>query len=354
MRLMAGWARPRPPRNTTIVPAASLVQRLATCSLRSCPRATGGRPGPARASNRRPPASRSPGTRSTPKPAASVTRPGRLDLPTISSGVGPRRREHRRIAAHERRAAVPRPARSDAGILRGLMSEISEEDARWKPAPDRFSIAEVLAHLSHSEGTATARGSTGSWPRRRRSSSRTTRRCISICTRTPTRRRTSGTSRTSGKTNIELLRGLPAETGGRKAMHPVGGRDHALADAARVGAARSRARPADRGAGAGAEVPGGRGPLGRGLSVEAMTIRRLFARLASRARSRRRRSFRCPTRSSGCHQERGLRARDRELRVRDRERESAEARIRLITGATRVSQGLDLSVAHGDRESVPS
>jgi hypothetical protein len=38
------------------------------------------------------------------------------------------------------------------GILRGLMSEISEEDARWKPAPDRFSIAEVLAHLSHSEG----------------------------------------------------------------------------------------------------------------------------------------------------------------------------------------------------------
>src|SRR4030095_10421006 len=37
-------------------------------------------------------------------------------------------------------------------ILRGLMSEISEEDARWKPAGDRFSIAEVLSHLSHSEG----------------------------------------------------------------------------------------------------------------------------------------------------------------------------------------------------------
>jgi hypothetical protein len=37
-------------------------------------------------------------------------------------------------------------------ILRGLMTEISEDDARWKPAPDRFSIAEVLAHLSHSEG----------------------------------------------------------------------------------------------------------------------------------------------------------------------------------------------------------
>jgi len=37
-------------------------------------------------------------------------------------------------------------------ILRALMSEISDEGARWKPAPDRFSIAEVLAHLSHSEG----------------------------------------------------------------------------------------------------------------------------------------------------------------------------------------------------------
>src|SRR5262245_60311077 len=38
------------------------------------------------------------------------------------------------------------------GILRDLMTGISDDDARWKPAPDRFSIAEVLAHLSHSEG----------------------------------------------------------------------------------------------------------------------------------------------------------------------------------------------------------
>ena len=37
-------------------------------------------------------------------------------------------------------------------ILRGLMVELSDEDARWKPAPDRFSVAEVLAHLSHAEG----------------------------------------------------------------------------------------------------------------------------------------------------------------------------------------------------------
>ena len=38
------------------------------------------------------------------------------------------------------------------GVLRGLMSEVSDEEARWKPGPERFSIAEVLAHLSQAEG----------------------------------------------------------------------------------------------------------------------------------------------------------------------------------------------------------
>jgi hypothetical protein len=33
------------------------------------------------------------------------------------------------------------------GILRGLMSELTDDDARWKPAPDRISVAEVVAHL---------------------------------------------------------------------------------------------------------------------------------------------------------------------------------------------------------------
>src|SRR5260370_13027334 len=41
---------------------------------------------------------------------------------------------------------------ADPGILRALMTELTEADARWKPAPERFSVAEVLAHLSHSEG----------------------------------------------------------------------------------------------------------------------------------------------------------------------------------------------------------
>jgi hypothetical protein len=41
---------------------------------------------------------------------------------------------------------------STPDILRGLMCELSEADAYWKPSPDRFSVAEVLGHLSHMEG----------------------------------------------------------------------------------------------------------------------------------------------------------------------------------------------------------
>ena len=37
-------------------------------------------------------------------------------------------------------------------ILRGLRRELNHDAAEWKPAAERFSVAEVLAHLSHSEG----------------------------------------------------------------------------------------------------------------------------------------------------------------------------------------------------------
>ena len=37
-------------------------------------------------------------------------------------------------------------------ILRLLMDGLSEEDAKWKPGPHRFSVAETLEHLSHVEG----------------------------------------------------------------------------------------------------------------------------------------------------------------------------------------------------------
>jgi hypothetical protein len=37
-------------------------------------------------------------------------------------------------------------------ILRGLLASVTEEQTVWKPAPGRWSIAEVLEHMSHVEG----------------------------------------------------------------------------------------------------------------------------------------------------------------------------------------------------------
>ncbi len=37
-------------------------------------------------------------------------------------------------------------------ILRALLATVSEEQTYWKPGPDRWSIAEILEHLSHIEG----------------------------------------------------------------------------------------------------------------------------------------------------------------------------------------------------------
>src|SRR5262249_26558863 len=45
-----------------------------------------------------------------------------------------------------------RQLESTPEILRLLMEGLSDDDTKWKPAPNRFSIAEVLEHLSHVEG----------------------------------------------------------------------------------------------------------------------------------------------------------------------------------------------------------
>jgi hypothetical protein len=52
-----------------------------------------------------------------------------------------KRLEH---AALEHLAATP-------DILRALLTGVSPEQAYWKPRPDRYSIAELLEHLSHVE-----------------------------------------------------------------------------------------------------------------------------------------------------------------------------------------------------------
>lgn len=108
-------------------------------------------------------------------------------------------------------------------ILRGLTAEISGEDARWKPAEDRFSIAEVLAHLSHSE-----------WHCYRARLDRFLAEPMPelepddaqmhlALYRNADPEKELGRLTDQRAANIELLRGLPAQTGARKAMHKAAG-----------------------------------------------------------------------------------------------------------------------------------
>ena len=108
-------------------------------------------------------------------------------------------------------------------ILRGLMSEISDEDARWKPAPDRFSIAEVLAHLSHSEGHC-YRARVDKFLSEEMPELETDDAQMHLeLYKNADPEENFGHFEDQRETNVELLRGLPAETGGRKARHLAAG-----------------------------------------------------------------------------------------------------------------------------------
>jgi hypothetical protein len=108
-------------------------------------------------------------------------------------------------------------------IVRGLMSEISDEDARWKPAPDRFSIAEVLAHLSHSEGhcyrARVDRFLSEEMPELEPDDAQMHLELY----KNADPEEEIGRFEDQRETNIELLRRLPAETGARKARHLAAG-----------------------------------------------------------------------------------------------------------------------------------
>ena len=108
-------------------------------------------------------------------------------------------------------------------ILRGLMSEVSDEDARWKPAPDRFSIAEVLAHLSHSEGhcyrARLDRFLSEEMPVFEPDDAQMHLELY----KNADPEESFAHFEDQRETNIELLRGLPAETGTRKARHLAAG-----------------------------------------------------------------------------------------------------------------------------------
>jgi hypothetical protein len=51
---------------------------------------------------------------------------------------------------------IPEQLELTPGVIRSLLAGLTPEQVVWKPAPDRFSIAEVLAHLAHTEHHAYA------------------------------------------------------------------------------------------------------------------------------------------------------------------------------------------------------
>jgi hypothetical protein len=108
-------------------------------------------------------------------------------------------------------------------ILRGLMAEISEDDSRWKPADGRFSIAEVLSHLSHSEGhcyrARVDRFLAEDYPELEPDDAQMHLDHY----RNADPEEDFAHFEDQRETNIELLRGLPAETGNRKALHRSAG-----------------------------------------------------------------------------------------------------------------------------------
>lgn len=108
-------------------------------------------------------------------------------------------------------------------ILRGLMTEISEQDARWKPAEDRFSIAQVLSHLSHSEGHCyRARVDlflSQQMPEFEPDDAQMHLEVYKNANLAEDLRRFED----QRQANLKLLRGLPAEAGDRKALHRAAG-----------------------------------------------------------------------------------------------------------------------------------
>ena len=113
--------------------------------------------------------------------------------------------------------------RATPAILRGLMAEISEEDARWKPADDRFSIAEVLSHLSHSEGHCYRARLDRFLAEDRPEFEPDDARMHLDVYRHADPEEDFGHFEDQRAANVGLLRGLPAAAGDRKALHRSAG-----------------------------------------------------------------------------------------------------------------------------------
>lgn len=110
-----------------------------------------------------------------------------------------------------------------SGILRGLMSELTDDDARWKPAPDRFSVAEVLAHLSHSEGHCYRMRLDRFLAETRPTFEPDDAQMYLDLYRDADPEDAFNQFEEQRETNVAYLRGLPSEAGGRVAMHQEAG-----------------------------------------------------------------------------------------------------------------------------------
>jgi DinB superfamily len=108
-------------------------------------------------------------------------------------------------------------------ILRGLMCELSEEDAAWKPAPDRFSVAEVLAHLSHSEGHCYRARLDRFLDEEMPAFEADDAQMHLHLYRDADAEDSFDHFEEQRETNVEFLRDLPAEAGERRAMHSAAG-----------------------------------------------------------------------------------------------------------------------------------
>jgi hypothetical protein len=104
-------------------------------------------------------------------------------------------------------------------ILRGLMAGLSHDDVRWKPAPDRFSIGEVLAHLSHSDWHCYRRRVDQFMSEERPELEPDEASFHLELYRNADPEDAFDHFEKQRKTNIEYLRGLPASAGRRVAYH---------------------------------------------------------------------------------------------------------------------------------------
>jgi Enoyl-(Acyl carrier protein) reductase/DinB superfamily len=134
------------------------------------------------------------------------------------------------------------------GTLRGLVRELSHEDAAWKPAPDRFSVAEMLTHLSHREGHCYRMRVDRFLNEEMPGFEPDDAQMYLDLYREADAENSFDHFEEQRDTNMEFLRTLPRAAGERHAQG--GGRNHAAANAPRVGHARPRTHPADRGIGA--------------------------------------------------------------------------------------------------------